>query len=217
MQKKSPVLKLILASQSPRRKEILESAGIRCTIVSSNSSESFDENLTLDENLRAVVADKIKGSLGNLSRSNQKRILILAADTVVVIGKEVLGKPRNSGDAKRMLLQLSGKTHIVKTAFGLFNPDESRVVTRIVTTHVTFRKLSLDEIKWYILSQEPFDKAGSYAIQGLGGGFVTLVKGDLQNVVGLPLNAVEREFRKQRWNVGVKRKITSRSTKNRKR
>jgi len=193
--------KLILASQSPRRREILKNAGFACMAYPSNSSELFDENLNVDDNLSAVAELKVETVLGKLSRRKQKGILILGADTIVLAGKQVLGKPRNSRDARRMLSLLSGKTHSVKTAFSIYCPDQMRGVTRVVTTLVGFRKLSSVTIARYISSGEPFDKAGAYAIQGLAQQFVTQVHGDLLNVVGLPLADFEDELRKQRWHV----------------
>ena len=211
---KKKKLNLVLASRSPRRKQILWEAGFQCMTVPSNSSESFSENLTLHENLALITENKIAAVLSKLAPRKQKGIIILAADTVVVIGSIVLGKPGNSRDAKRMLRLLSGKKHRVKTCFSIFYPDERRGVTRIITTTVGFRKLSKSDIEWYVQTNEPFDKAGSYAIQGLGQQFVDYVNGDLQNVVGLPLSAVKWELRKQRWNVSVRRKPSPNFSKN---
>lgn len=197
---------LVLASQSPRRREILQQAGFKPLLLSPNSSESFDENLTLNENLRLIVKDKIQRTRNHISIRNKKRIIILAADTVVVSGSHVLGKPKNRPDARRMLGLLSGKTHGVITAFALYNGDQKKLITRIVKTLVGFRKLSYREIEDYLDSGEPFDKAGSYAIQGRAGIFVRSLKGDFLNVIGLPLFAVEQELRKRHWNVRPRRK-----------
>src|SRR5258708_2134744 len=160
-------LKLILASRSPRRLEILESAGFECTPFPSNSSESFSENLTLEENLCAVAETKVEATLEVLSPQKLKGSLVLGGDTVVVVKNQVLGKPKNSQDARRMLRLLSGKVHRVMTAFSIFCPDQARGVTRIVTTRVGFRRLSNTEIKWYVDTGEPFDKAGGYGIQSI--------------------------------------------------
>jgi septum formation protein len=210
--------KLLLASQSPRRREILRSAGFECMTLPSNSSESFDENLTLDENLSLVAERKVEAVLHKLSYRKYKGILILGADTVVVAGKQVLGKPKNRAQARRMLRLLSGKTHYVKTSFSIFCPDEARGVTRVVTTKVRFRRLSSEEIQWYVDTGEPFDKAGGYAVQGQAMQFVNLVDGDLLNVVGLPLAEFKHELRRQRWNVTRRkghRSSSKRSRKNR--
>jgi septum formation protein len=207
-------LHFVLASQSPRRKKILEDAGFIFETLSSNSSESFDENLTLEENLREIVKDKILSVLPKLSQRKHARFLILAADTVVVCGKKILGKPKAREDAARTIRLLAGKMHRVMTAFALFHMDKGLVVTQIVTTHVRFRKISEAEIRSYIDSGEPFDKAGSYGIQDSGGSFVNLVRGDLQNVIGLPLFAVKRELKRRRWDVDVKRQISTSHSKN---
>jgi septum formation protein len=196
-------LRLILASRSPRRRELLKEANLACMVFSSNSSELFDENLTIDANLRAIAQTKVMTVFENLTPENQKGILVLGADTIVVVQGEILGKPRNRNDARRMMMLLSGKRHLVKTALALYSPGEHKKITRVVTTKVGFRKLSKDDIEWYLATGEPFDKAGGYGIQGLGQHFVNFVDGDFLNVVGLPLNALREEFRKHRWNVGT--------------
>ncbi|MDZ4678771.1 MAG: Maf family protein [Oligoflexia bacterium] len=207
--------RLILASASPQRLKILKDAGFECTTFPSNSSESFNENLTLNENLSAISREKIITILPKLSIRKQKGILILGADTVVVLRKKVFGKPENEADARRMLSALSGKTHEVKTAFSIFCPDQTRGVTRVVTSLVKFRRLSEKEIKCYIESKEPFGKAGSYAIQGKAKEFVKYVDGDFLNVVGLPLAEFKSELRRQRWNVRVRKQNKKSSRKNR--
>ena len=212
---KKKTLRLVLASKSPRRQEILKNAGFRFMTIPSNSSESFDENLTLDQNLRKIASEKIEHVLERITPRKQEGILLLSADTVVIMKNEVMGKPKNSRDAARMLSRLSGSKHCVKTAFSLFSPDQGRGVTKIISTVVGFRKLSKQEIEWYVQTKEPEDKAGGYAIQGLGQQFVNYLKGDLQNVIGLPLNAVKWELRKQRWNVSVRRKAEPRRKSNR--
>jgi septum formation protein len=196
-------LRLILASRSPRRREILKEAHMACTVFSSNSSELFDENLTIDANLKAVAETKVMAVLKMISPEKQRGILLLGADTVVIVGQKVLGKPKNLNDAMHMLENLSGKRHLVKTAFTLYCPDKKKKITRLVTTSVGFRKLSKADIEWYLFTGEPFDKAGGYGIQGLAQHFVNFVDGDFLNVVGLPLNAVREELRKHGWDVGT--------------
>jgi len=204
--------RLLLASRSPRRKEILESAGFEFETFSSNSSESFDENLTIAQNLRLIAKAKTDAALSRLSIRRKKGILVLAADTLVILGQQAFGKPRNRSDARQTLRLLAGKKHRVMTGFNLYCPDESRGVTRVITTVVGFRPVSDEEIEWYLDSGEPFDKAGSYAIQGLAQQFVNYVKGDLLNVVGLPLNEFKSELRKHHWNVRRKSKDYSRKS-----
>ncbi len=203
---RSKTWQLILASQSPRRLAILKNAGFVCTSFSPNSSESFDENLTIEENLKAIAGLKVQAVVSRLSNRKLKGKLILGADTVVVAGKQVLGKPENRRDALRMLKLLSGKTHSVKTSFRIYCPEMALGITRIVNTRVKFAKLSPGVIQWYLDSGEWFDKAGSYAIQGLARKFVVKIEGDLFNVVGLPLNAFTKELRKHRWKLRVQAK-----------
>lgn len=193
--------RLLLASRSPRRKEILREAGFSSPSISSNSSESFDENLTLEKNLKLIAQAKAQAVANRLSHRKRKEFLILGADTVVVVGKEVLGKPKNSRDAVRMLGLLNGKKHCVKTAFCLYCPLENIKVTRVVTTRVGFRRLSKEEVQWYVSTKEPFDKAGAYAVQGLAQHFINFIDGDFLNVVGLPLDVIKIEIRKHRWRI----------------
>jgi septum formation protein len=209
------IFKLLLASRSPRRREILKDANLSCMVIPSNSSESFDENLTLDENLKAVAETKVMTVVSRLSARKLKGKVILGADTVVAVGKAVLGKPKNVHDAKRMMGLLNGKIHVVKTGFCLFCPDQKKKVRRVITTKVGFRKLSKADIQWYVNSREPFGKAGGYGIQGLARNFVNYLSGDFLNVVGLPLTAVREELRKHRWYVTGNQKRHKRSEKNR--
>ncbi|MBK9294292.1 MAG: septum formation protein Maf [Oligoflexia bacterium] len=202
---KSKTFKLILASRSPRRRQILKEAGFDFTVYPSNSSESFSENLTLEENLRQISKDKIRSTLGRITSRFKKGILVLSADTTVVLGKTVLGKPENRLDAQRMLKFMSGKIHTVYTAYTIYNLDENLEITRLIKTKVGFRKLGSEEIKQYLDSGEAFDKAGSYGIQGLARAFINLVEGDLLNVVGLPLYDIKRELKKRSWRVRRKR------------
>jgi septum formation protein len=177
---------------------------------SSNSSELFDENLTLEANLKRLAKTKAQAILSNVKVRNKKRIIILGADTVVCLGTRVLGKPKNRHDASRMLALLSGKKHRVKTSFALFNKDKNQWISKVVSTVVGFRKLSKEEIKWYVSTGEPFDKAGSYAIQGHARAFVNYVEGDILNVIGLPLDAVREQLRKHGWNIGLSNPAKSR-------
>jgi septum formation protein len=209
--------RLILASQSPRRRDILESAGFSCMTFTSNSSESFDENLTLEENLCHIAEAKVQAVADSLTPQKLKGSLILGADTVVVLKDRIFGKPKNSAEARRMLRALSGKTHCVKTSFSIFCPDQVRGVTRVITTRVGFRKLSPEEMKWYVDTGEPFDKAGGYGIQGLASHFVNFVDGDFLNVVGLPLFAVIQELKRQGWGLGGGTHASKSSRKNKRR
>ncbi|MCC6276769.1 MAG: septum formation protein Maf [Oligoflexia bacterium] len=198
-------LQLVLASSSPRRKQILKDSGFEFLVMTPNSSESFSENLTLEENLTRVVMDKAWAAFSKLSSRNNDGFIVLSADTVVCLGKLVLGKPRNARDAKAMLGRLRNKTHCVKTAICLLNSSTEESVIHIESTLVKFHRLTDAEIQKYIDSGEPFDKAGSYGIQGLGASFIKSVDGDFLNVVGLPLRQVQRLLEKKGWNVRTSR------------
>ncbi len=204
--KKPKFLKLILASQSPRRREILTDAGFKFDVYPSNSSESFDENLTFEENLCAVAEGKVEAISDKITKRFKKGFLILSADTTVVLEGKVLNKPKDRRDAVRMLKFLSGKIHTVCTAYSLYNHDEGLGVTKIVQTRVGFKKLERSIIEDYLDSGEAFDKAGAYGIQGLARAFINLVDGDLLNVIGLPITDVRDELRKRKWNVQTSRR-----------
>lgn len=172
---------LILASASPRRLELLQQIGVSCVVKPVN----IPEFPLPDEAPRAFVERlaREKASAG-LQRSGQGAV-VLGADTVVVAGDRILGKPVSKQDAIEMLQRLSGDTHQVMTAVAVV--DRERIVTQVVTTEVTFRVLSQALCERYWNSGEPKDKAGAYGIQGLGAVFVANIKGSYSAVVGLPL------------------------------
>jgi septum formation protein len=178
---------LILASASPRRAELLASAGFRFDVAVAD----VDETVHPDEDPRAyalrVARDKA-GAVWATCRKSGNRVL--AADTVVVAGEQILGKPTDAADAARMLKTLSGKVHEVHTAVVLM--DESGEVSEVVTTRVRLLPLSDNEIAWYIESGEPEGKAGAYAIQGRAARFIDRIEGSWSNVVGLPIATVYR-------------------------
>jgi septum formation protein len=115
--------------------------------------------------------------------------LVLAADTIVVLGNRIFGKPSGEEDAVRMLTELSGRTHVVHTAVCVLDASTGRLESRVVSTRVTFRAAPLEELRRYVATGEPFDRAGAYAIQGVGGLLVAGIEGDYTNVVGLPVGA----------------------------
>jgi septum formation protein len=143
---------------------------------------------------KAAVVSRSDGSVGSDGsvRSVRPSELVLAADTVVVVDGEILGKPRDEEDARRMLRRLSGREHEVLTGIVLVQGE--RAVSEVETSRVRFAPLSEDEIAWYAATGEPLDKAGAYAIQGLGALFVEAVLGNYSNVVGLPIPGVYRLF-----------------------
>ena len=169
----------VLASQSPRRQELLRHFHIDFVIRPAD----IDETLTPGLSLRDAVGDISRRKA--LAVPRQKEDTVIAADTIVVLGDRVLGKPRDEEDAFRMLRLLSGSTHRVMTGLTVVQGEDIHTCTEV--TDVTFRPLSDEEIRGYIASGEPMDKAGAYGIQGDAALFVSGISGDYYNVVGLPL------------------------------
>lgn len=173
-------MNIILASASPRRKQIMENAGFSFIVFKAEIDEEITENLQLNElviDLALKKALEAKKHFGNG--------IIIGADTLVEIDGKVLGKPVNEQEAREMLNLLSGKTHSVYTGLAVIYKDKT--ITDFVKTKVVFRKLSEAEIDWYIETGEPFDKAGGYGIQEKGSLLVKEIEGDYFNVVGLPI------------------------------
>jgi len=180
------VIRLILASNSPRRRELLRNAGFEFDVRPSGIEESRLPDESPEDFARRLARDKAL----DVARQSEAGSLVLGADTVVAIDREFLEKPVDAVDAARMLRTLSGRTHRVITAVCLISAPERVLAWRHETTSVTFRKLTNQEIESYVASGEPFDKAGSYAIQGLASRFVPRVEGCYFNVVGLPVPLV---------------------------
>lgn len=175
-------LPFILASGSPRRKEILETMGISFSVDVSEADESF-EGLPQD----AVL--ELSRRKANAVAQRYMDAYVLAADTLVY-AEHVLGKPGTKENAVRMLRELSGKWHSVFTGMTLVHPRTQRIIQRICETRVHFVDMSDDDIIAYAESGEPIDKAGAYGIQGLGGMFVDRIEGSYSNVVGLPMSVL---------------------------
>ena len=199
---------LILASQSPRRAEILKNAGYQFVSLPVDVSEIPDKNLSLDEQIIDIARRKSKACLRlwndqRTSGLNHEKgaPVILAADTLVCFQNQPLGKPENEKMAFDYLSRLSGQEHQVKTALSLIDIPSGEELTHLETTHVKFKVLTAEEINAYIQTKEPMDKAGAYGIQGLGGQFVEKYRGDFNNVVGLPLQALENLFKLKKWNL----------------
>jgi len=175
--------KIILASASPRRRDLLAQIGFEFEVVTSDTDESFDDSMLVEEIVKKLAFEKAKAVANQVSVDS----IVIGADTVVYYEGVILGKPQNEAQAKEMLAMLSGNTHQVLTGFAVIRLSDNKVVIDYEKTNVTFRSLSEDEIDIYIKTKEPFDKAGSYGIQGLGATFVSGINGDYNNVVGLPL------------------------------
>jgi septum formation protein len=183
--------KLILASSSPRRKQLLEQIGLEFKIDASNIDEIVDPLLQPVEQVELFSKQKAEAIASKYTDA-----LILAADSMVAINGEVLGKPKDKDDAKRMLKKLSGTQHSIVTGFTLIDTQTKQSITRSVETKVWFKKLSEEEIEAYITKAQPFDKAGSYGIQDLAAIFVEKIEGDYFGSVGLPLFALAEELKK---------------------
>ncbi|MEM6705596.1 MAG: Maf family protein [Acidobacteriota bacterium] len=181
---------LVLASGSPRRRELLQSLGLDFVVRPSDIDETPRVGETADTLVRRLAKEKAAHEI-------HRGEAVLAADTVVVLGDDILGKPEDPANARRMLTALQGRTHVVHTGIALaLGPDEAQCSGEVVTTRVRLAAMTDAEIDWYAGTGEPDDKAGSYAIQGQGALFVESIDGNYTNVVGLPLPNVYQLFRR---------------------
>ncbi len=179
---------LILASSSPRRKELLELLGIPFQVKVSNVEETYQDGLQPEEIVMELA--RIKSSA---IAETTKKSIVIGADTIVVSDGKVLGKPRDKEEAISMLEQLSGKVHQVYTGVALIKGDNIHLFYE--KTDVEFWPLEEKQIEQYVLTGEPFDKAGSYGIQGYGSLLVKRIEGDYFTVVGLPVSRLDRELK----------------------
>lgn len=181
-------LKLILASASPRRAEILRNAGFDFEVAPANIDESRRSQEHAGDYVRRLAEEKARAAARKRPDGlAHDSAVVIGADTVVEIGGEILGKPSDANDARGMLRRLSDKTHEVHTGLAILPFDAREARVAVETTRVTFARLSEREIEEYIGTGEPFDKAGAYAIQGHGGKFISGIEGCCFNVMGLPL------------------------------
>src|SRR5271163_2384299 len=179
-------MKMILASASPRRAEILRNAGIQFEVRATDVDESRLADEAPGDYIRRLALAKALSAAAEYRDTGQEA-LILGADTVVVVDADILGKPVSQDDARSMLHRLSGRVHEVHTGLALLRSSgaEQRVIEEVTQVH--FAPLTDREIEDYIATGEPFDKAGAYGIQGIGGRYVTRIEGCYFNVMGLPL------------------------------
>ena len=185
-------MKIVLASKSPRRKEILSSLGLTFDIIVADADERSDE---LDPKKRVAALAAIKGRAVSGTLSDQKDTLIIASDTLVFACGEFLGKPKDKEDARRMIKLLSGREHLVVS--GLYLSYNGKEVLCADETKVIFDKMTASEIESYIDSDEPYDKAGGYAVQGLASLYIRGLEGDYFNVVGLPVNLLYKTLKNE--------------------
>lgn len=173
-------MEIVLASASPRRQELLRQVGVSFTVITSGVDEQMDPRLSPGELVEQLALSKAE----DVARRHPDRV-VLGADTVVVLGNQVLGKPRDRAGAISMLERLSGREHQVYTGVAVVGQGRRRVEHEV--TDVRFRALTRSEVERYVDSGEPIDKAGAYAVQGLGAVLVSGVSGDYFSVVGLPI------------------------------
>ena len=181
-------IRIILASASSRRLTLLRDIGLKFTSRVSSIEENMpplSARMQGKPDARAVFLAGMKAD--DVARGEKGNALIIAADTIVVMGTRIIGKPKDRQDAEKILRLLSGKTHKVITGVCILKIREQVRVKFSVTTEVTMLGMSDRDIRWYVRTGEPMDKAGAYGIQGMGGIFVQKIKGSYTNVVGLPL------------------------------
>ena len=183
-------MKIILASASPRRKELLTLAGIEYDVIVSQCDETLPDGITPDKAVEELAKQKAEDVF-----SRNSDAMVIAADTVVALGNTILGKPKDEEDAFNMLSSLSGRRHTVFTGVCIRTKDKTDIFH--VATEVEFYDLTEKEIRDYIATKEPMDKAGAYGIQGKGFVLVKGIHGDYFNVVGLPLAETVRHLNKQ--------------------
>ena len=184
-------MNIILASASPRRKQLLEILGIDFDIIVSDVDETIIDESDPEQVVKELAYKKAIAILDKIDKPS----LIIAADTLVV-GENILGKPKDEEDAIQMLMSLSDKLHRVMTGIAIIDSQSNKVITHCETTNVFFRKLTIGDIRGYLNTGEHMDKAGSYGIQGKAALFVRKIEGDYNNVVGLPIFILGELLRK---------------------
>lgn len=183
--------KIVLASSSPRRRELLSLTGLTFTVEASD----YEEVLVPGVDPR-LLARRLSCKKAKAVAKKYRNALIIAADTFIVFGDILLGKPSSKEDAMRMLGLLNGQSHSVITGVTIIDTASRKILSRSVETRVWFRKLTKQELASYVRTGEPLDKAGAYAIQGLGSLIVERIEGDYFNVIGLPLSSLVEALKK---------------------
>lgn len=192
---------LVLASQSPRRSELLQRAGYDFAVAPTQISEIPDENLNLQDQIRDLARRKAEACVASGKVLKGLSNIVLSADTVVVLAGKILGKPENLEENAHFMRLLSGQTHSVITAVCLVEVDTGKTVIGHETSLIRFKVLNEKEIADFCASGEGLDKAGGYGIQGLAGKFVEQLEGPMDNVIGLPISLVEKLLKENGWDV----------------
>ncbi|GAK43278.1 Maf family protein [Paenibacillus urinalis] len=192
--------RIILASTSPRRRELIATLGLPFEVRPSHTPEDTPEDYTPQQIVEELAYRKAKTVYDSYD-SELAGAIVVGSDTIVVLGGEVLGKPKDEQDAYRMLSSLQGRIHEVYTGVTCISGEDGRVITRHRRTKVKMKPLEPDAIHAYIRTGEPSDKAGAYAIQGLGATFVDSIEGCYFNVVGLPLSLLSEQLAELGLNV----------------
>jgi septum formation protein len=182
---------VVLASSSPRRRELLEQTGLNFIVDAAEIDEDHGRRMKPAELAKTISLEKAKAVAACHPCS-----IIIAADTFGMLGGRLLGKPRDEDEARDMLKSMGGRRHRVVTGFTILDTETGKSISKAVETRVYFRKLGKEEIEAYVKTGEPLDKAGAYAIQGMGAQLVEKIEGDYFNVIGLPLGALVRELNK---------------------
>lgn len=192
---------IVLASGSPRRRDLLEALDLKFLVRPAD----LDESVLPDEEPAPHVQRLARDKAAAVAAAGE---LVLAADTVVVIDGQILGKPGGKAEAHQMLTRLSGRRHTVLTGVAVVDGNDARPVHGLATTEVRIASLTPAEITWYVDTGEPLDKAGAYAIQGLGAMFVEEIEGNYTNVVGLPIPLTRALFRELGFDLRDFRRVT---------
>lgn len=180
--------RIILASQSPRRHELIKKLNIEFDVI----LPTFEEKLSSDDYSDEIIKNLSLSKAISVLENKISNSLVISADTVVVFENKIFGKPKDEKHAKEMLQKLSGNTHFVVTAVSVIDSDTKKSITKLTKTFVTFQKLSDELIDKYIKEKKPLDKAGAYGIQEMGEEFIKKVDGDLDNVIGLPTKTLKK-------------------------
>jgi septum formation protein len=182
---------LILASASPRRQDLLRSAGLKFKTVPAHVNENYLAGESPRQHVKRLSSDKAM-----VIARKYPEAWVLGADTIVVIDDLILGKPKNKTQARKMLQRLSGCEHKVFTGFTIAHAAAEVYQTKVIQSAVRFKTISAQEMDWYVACDEPYDKAGGYAVQGKGACFIQSIYGSYTNVIGLPLCEVLEAFKK---------------------